>query len=54
MLKFGVKVIPGGFLIFDENLEFSILFVVGISAGLLGYTAISRVLYPYIRYNNYI
>lgn len=54
MLKFAVKVVPAGYLIFDETLQFNILFVVGMSAGLLGYTAISRVLYPYTRYNKYI
>ncbi len=51
LLKFIVKIVIPSYLIFDEKLEFSILFVLGIAAGLFGYTAITRVLYPYMRYN---
>ena len=54
MLKFTLKVVPAGYLIFDETLKFYILFVFSIAAGLLGYTAISRVIYPYSRYNKHV
>jgi uncharacterized protein YebE (UPF0316 family) len=54
MLKFVLKVVGPSYLIFDEILAYNILFVFGVAAGLLGYTAISRVLYPYTRFNKYI
>jgi hypothetical protein len=54
MLKFLVKVVPAGYFIFDEKLNFSILYVFGVAAGLFGYTAITRVLYKYERFNKNI
>jgi len=54
MLKFVFKVVGPSYLIFDEILAYNILFVFGVAAGLLGYTALSRVLYPYTRFNKYI
>lgn len=54
LLKFTIKVVAVSYLIFDEVLAYKILFVFGIAAGLLGYSGISRVIYPYTRYNKKI
>lgn len=51
VLKLVIKIVPAAYLIFDPTLKYSYLFVVGIAILVVGYTGISRIVYPYTRYN---
>jgi hypothetical protein len=51
LIKFAIKVAPPIYLVSDENLAYKLVFIIGISGGMMGYLVITKSFYPYYRYN---